>query len=83
MDFSSSNTDWIWAVKDGSSISSDSVSASLQQHSQYGNFNFDLTKARGGNSLNPFCRHCSHCYGSRRQQPDVWLVGRRSRAKWE
>jgi len=54
MDFSSSNTDWIWAVKDGSSISSDSVSASLQQHSQYGNFNFDLTKARGGNSLNPF-----------------------------
>lgn len=54
MDFSSSNTDWIWAVKDGSSISSDSVSANLQQHSQQSAFSFDLTKARGGNSLNPF-----------------------------
>lgn len=54
MDFSSSNTEWIWAAKDGSSISSNSASASLQQHSQQGAFSFDLTKARGGNSLNPF-----------------------------
>ena len=54
MDFSSSNTDWIWAVKDGSSVSSNSQSANLQMHSQQGSFNFDLTKGRGGNSLNPF-----------------------------
>ena len=54
MDFSSSDTDWIWALKDGSSVSSDSLTADLQIHSQQGAFNFDLTKARGGNSLNPF-----------------------------
>lgn len=54
MDFSSSNTEWIWAAKDGSPISDNSVSADLQLHSQQGAFNFDLTKARGGNSLNPF-----------------------------
>lgn len=54
MDFSSSNTDWIWATKDGSSVSSNSQTADIQQHSKQGSFNFDLTKARGGNSLNPF-----------------------------
>ena len=54
MDFSSSNTDWIWAAKDGSPVSSNSLTANLQQHSQQGGFSFDLTKARGGDSLNPF-----------------------------
>ena len=54
MDFSSSNTDWIWAAKDGSPVSSNSLTTNLQQHSQQGGFSFDLTKARGGNSLNPF-----------------------------
>ena len=54
MDFSSSSTDWIWAAKDGSPVSSNSLTTNLQQHSQQGGFSFDLTKARGGNSLNPF-----------------------------
>ncbi|KAL8829199.1 MAG: hypothetical protein Q9191_002150 [Dirinaria sp. TL-2023a] len=54
MDFSSSKTDWIWAVKSGSALSTNSQSANLQQHSSYDSFHFDLTKARGGNSLNPF-----------------------------
>ena len=54
MDFSSSKTNWIWAVKSGSALSTNSQSANLQQHSQYDSFNLDLTKARGGNSLNPF-----------------------------
>ena len=54
MDFTSSSSNWIWAIKDGSALSTDSQSANLQQHSQYAGFNLDLTKARGGNSLNPF-----------------------------
>lgn len=54
MDFSSSSSDWIWAIKDGSALSSDSQSANLQQHSEYDSFHFDLTVARGGSSLNPF-----------------------------
>lgn len=55
MDFTSSNTDWIWAIKtSGSPIADNSPSANLQVHSQQGSFNFDLTQGRGGKSLNPF-----------------------------
>lgn len=54
MDFTSSKTNWIWAFKSGSALSTNSQSANLQQHSNYDSFNFDLTQARGGNSLNPF-----------------------------
>ena len=54
MDFKSSSTNWIWAVKDGSPIKTDSQSANIQQHDDMDTFTFDLTKARGGSSLNPF-----------------------------
>jgi len=54
MDLKSSSSSWIWSVKDGSSLNTDDQSANLQQHSVQGAFNFDLTKASGGNSLNPF-----------------------------
>lgn len=54
MDFTSSNTNWIWAVKSGSPLHTDSQSANLQIHTSYDSFHFDLTKARGGNSVNPF-----------------------------
>ena len=54
MKFSDASSSWIWAVKGGSAIASNSPSANLQQHDVANNFNFDLTKAAGGNSLNPF-----------------------------
>ena len=54
MDLTSSNTAWIWAVKAGAAIKQDSPSATLTQHDIMGNLNFDLTVAKGGNSLNPF-----------------------------
>ncbi|KAI9872543.1 MAG: hypothetical protein M1830_001493 [Pleopsidium flavum] len=54
MDLKSSSSSWIWAVKDGSSLDTNDQSANLQQHSVQGAFKFDLTKASGGNSLNPF-----------------------------
>ena len=59
MDFNSATSNWIWAVKDGSPIKSDSKSADLQQHNNMDEFTFDLTKARGGNSLNPFVSDAS------------------------
>ena len=54
MSFTDASSSWIWAVRSGSAIASDSPSANLQQHDVMDNFNFDLTKAAGGNSLNPF-----------------------------
>ena len=54
MNFTDSSSSWIWAVKDGSAIDSDSTSANLNQHTDMGSFTLDLTQARGGSSLNPF-----------------------------
>ena len=54
MDFTASKSGWIWAVKDGNALSSNSVSANINIHNSEGDFTFDLTKARGGDSLNPF-----------------------------
>lgn len=54
MSYTDSNSPWLWSEKDGAPISSDDESAQLIQHTNRGNFNFDLTQAAGGNSLNPF-----------------------------
>lgn len=54
MDLSSSNSSWIWAVKDGPAISSNDLSTTLHQHTNQGSFTLDLTKAQGGNSADPF-----------------------------
>ena len=54
MDFTSSSSQWIWAVKSGSAVKSDSVSTHLSQHEGRGSFKLDLTQARGGDSVNPF-----------------------------
>ena len=58
MSFSSANTDWIWASKDGAALGSDEVSAEIEKHETRGRFSFDLTEATGGGSgnaaANPF-----------------------------
>ena len=54
MDLSSSNTAWIWAVHAGPAIASNDVSARLSKHDEKDAITLDLTKARGGDSLNPF-----------------------------
>ncbi|KAL9121096.1 MAG: hypothetical protein Q9187_002346 [Circinaria calcarea] len=54
MDFSDPESQWIFAVRDGSPISSSDVTANLQQHTIRNGFTLDLTRAVGGNSLNPF-----------------------------
>ncbi|MCJ1386144.1 hypothetical protein MMC17_009270 [Xylographa soralifera] len=60
MSFSDASSSWIWAVRSGSPIASNSLSANLQQHDVMNNFNFDLTKATGGNSLNPFVSNAAN-----------------------
>ncbi|MCJ1472585.1 hypothetical protein MMC13_001234 [Lambiella insularis] len=60
MSFTDSASSWIWAVKNGAAIASDSASLTdLSQHDAANSFNFDLTKATGGNSLNPFISRAS------------------------
>lgn len=54
VDLTGSSSSWIWAVKDGSAIRSSSQSINLAQHDDMDEFKLDLTKARGGSSLNPF-----------------------------
>lgn len=54
MDFTSNKASWVWSVNNGSPLKSDSQSANLNEHSDKDEFTFDLTQARGGNSLNPF-----------------------------
>ncbi|KAI9786139.1 MAG: hypothetical protein M1839_007549 [Geoglossum umbratile] len=54
LDVSSSSSSWIWAVKSGSAIKSDNNKVKISQHDNSGTFSFDLTKATGGNSDNPF-----------------------------
>ncbi|KAI9788264.1 MAG: hypothetical protein M1816_007030 [Peltula sp. TS41687] len=50
----SSSSDWVWAARTGASINSDSQSADIERHSMRGSLTFDLTRASGGDTLNPF-----------------------------
>lgn len=55
MDPTSGNSRWIWSIRKGNPInSSDASITTLKQHDTMGTFTFDLVKAKGGNSLNPF-----------------------------
>jgi hypothetical protein len=55
MDLTSTSSNWIYAYKAGSAINSDSVSASISQHDQYGTFTLNLAAATGGDgTMNPF-----------------------------
>ncbi|KAL0256926.1 hypothetical protein SLS55_007735 [Diplodia seriata] len=55
MDFSSSSATWIHASKSGSALDSDDMSESISQHSSdYGNWDWDFSAAKGGSSANPF-----------------------------
>ena len=54
MSLTSSSSAWIWAYKTGSAVSSNSVSASVSQHTKYGDTTLNLQNAAGGSSSNPF-----------------------------
>ncbi|WEW59091.1 hypothetical protein PRK78_004560 [Emydomyces testavorans] len=54
MDPKDPSSSWIWSIKKGSSLHSSNINENLQQHDTGGEFFFDLTKAVGGSSDNPF-----------------------------
>jgi hypothetical protein len=55
MDLTSTSSNWIYAYKAGSALNSDSVSASIDQHDNYGTFTLNLATATGGDgTMNPF-----------------------------
>ncbi|KAH7321931.1 hypothetical protein BKA65DRAFT_513289 [Rhexocercosporidium sp. MPI-PUGE-AT-0058] len=54
MSFTDASSDWIWAYKSGSAVSSDSLNVNLAEHSRYGSTTLNLQQAAGGNSANPF-----------------------------
>ena len=56
MSLTDPSSSWIWSIRVGDAIASNSQSADLQQHNNFGTFNIDLTKATGGNSVNPFAQ---------------------------
>ncbi|KAK6540260.1 hypothetical protein TWF694_009074 [Orbilia ellipsospora] len=54
LDITSKASSWVWAIKNGDGLDSSSPSAEIIQHDTMGVFAYDLTKATGGNSANPF-----------------------------
>jgi hypothetical protein len=64
MSFTDASSNWIWAYKSGTAVSSDSVSASVSQHTKYGETTFNLQNAAGGSSDNPFSATAAATSGS-------------------
>lgn len=54
MSFTATSSNWIWAYKRGTAVNSDSVSASVSQHTENGGTSFNLVNAAGGSNSNPF-----------------------------
>jgi hypothetical protein len=55
MDFTQDSGKWIHASKSGSALNTDDTSASIQQHDGDSSaFSWDMSKAKGGDSVNPF-----------------------------
>ncbi|GKZ25180.1 hypothetical protein AbraIFM66951_001124 [Aspergillus brasiliensis] len=53
-DLRSSSSPWVWAVKYGSPLNTDSLAASITIHDAEGISSIDLQQATGGSSENPF-----------------------------
>lgn len=54
MSLKSSNSDWLYAFKQGSPIDSDDTNAVITEHDRKGSFQWDLQRATGGSQPNPF-----------------------------
>lgn len=54
MDFTSSSADWIYALKSGSALNSDSLTETIVQHDTAAPFTWDISDAKGGSDVNPF-----------------------------
>lgn len=65
----SSSSSWIWALKEGQSLSSNSVSENIVHHDDSGVVSVDLTKATGGTSENPFAQLSQTSVSSAEEDP--------------
>ena len=54
MDLQGGSSDWMYAYLQGSPINSDDTNAMISQHAQKSSFQWDLSKATGGSTPNPF-----------------------------
>lgn len=54
MTLSDPSSEWIYAHRSGQPIDSDDLNAAISQHDSNGAFQWDLTRASGGSSGNPF-----------------------------
>jgi len=54
MSLTDSSSDWLYAYRSGSPMNSDDMNAGISQHDRNGNFQWDLSRATGGSSANPF-----------------------------
>lgn len=54
MSLQDTHSDWLYAHLQGSPINSDDINAPISQHNGNGRFQWDLSKATGGSSPNPF-----------------------------
>ena len=54
LDPTTSQSDWIWAIKEGDAIDSAEPTANLVQHNTMGTSSLDLTQAQSTDSSNPF-----------------------------
>lgn len=54
MSLQGGNSDWVYAHSKGSLIDSDDKNALISQHDRHGSFQWDLSRATGGSTMNPF-----------------------------
>lgn len=54
MGLNDGSSDWVYAGLQGPPIASDALEAPISQHDDHGSFQWDLSKAVGGSSTNPF-----------------------------
>jgi hypothetical protein len=54
MSLQDSNSDWLYAFRQGSPIGSDDLNAVITEHDKKGTFQWDLSQATGGTAPNPF-----------------------------
>ena len=54
MSLQDTNSDWLYAYRQGESINSDDKNAAISEHDNKGTFQWDLSRARGGSAANPF-----------------------------
>jgi len=54
MDFTGSSADWIHAYLSGSPMNTDDTSADISRHDDADAFSWDISQAKGGDSVNPF-----------------------------